>query len=94
MRNRTVLDLRTWIRKAAEQQKQEAAEVAATTEPAAKPDDHYAMLILCELRDAVEAAFKAQAEGTVDWWEVANVIAGLSDDLLEELEQEFDSEGV
>jgi len=87
-----MLDLRSWLRKAEEQKVQEVAEAAAEAEPAIKSDDHLKMVTLTEIRDAVEGAFKEQASGDIDWWDVANILASLTDELLDQVEDDVESE--
>jgi len=87
-----MLDLRSWLRKAEEQKVQEAAEAVAEAAPAIKVDDHEKMVTLNEIRDAVEGAFREQAKGDIDWWDVANILASLTDDLLDQVEDDVESE--
>lgn len=88
---------RDWIRKA-----NEPAVPAAPTPVAdagemvdgevmapVKDDDHFRRLRLEEIRDVCDQALKE--EGPVDWWDTANTLLSLAEDLMEEMEIEFEA---
>lgn len=82
--------LRDWLRKASEPVVPAAPTPATVDGEVVKPikgDDHYLRLMLEEIQEACATALKQ--EEPIEWWELSNTLAGLTDDLLEELEEEF-----